>query len=261
MINFVWFLDILLSSILLLPVKDERGRYRSFPVATTGLILTNVAIFLLLNLGLQRLIDDVDEFRSIILPMLLLPAAIVQGQGLGALSVITASFMHGGWFHLIGNMFYLFFFGRKLEDVLGLARFIVFYLVCAFVSSVVSVISWTALPLTQGQIPSLGASGAIMGVVGAYLFLYSEQQIKTLVMIGGIIPIPYMTSMPAWVFILYTIVSDLANGWLQQVAESVGFIYSLINSFAHLGGVLAGLTCLYFFLPRELLHYRYRVET
>jgi membrane associated rhomboid family serine protease len=191
--------------------------------------------------------------------MLLVPADVVNGEGLGALSMLTSAFLHSDWSHLIGNMLYLFFFGRKLEDVMGPAKFGLFYLVCVFVSSTCSVLGRIALPLTQGTIPGLGASGAIMGVMGGYLFLYHEQRIRTWPMLG-IIPVPFALHMPTWVFIVQTVARDVTRGWLEQQFQVHGYVYSLVGSSAHLGGIIAGLTCLYFFLPREMLYYRHRPD-
>ncbi len=250
------FLDFLFSLVFLLPIQDRRGRYRSFPLMTLGLVLLNVVIHVSFYYLLPYWIGE-DAWLALRMSLLLLPPAILEGTGLGALSMITSAFLHAGWAHLVGNMLFLWFFGRKLEDVLGPARFGLFYLVCAFVSGIVSVISGMALPIT-GTIPSLGASGAIMGVVAAYMFLYPDERIRTLVMLV-IIPIPFTLQVPAWVFILYNIAGNFVRGWLEQKAEAMGVIYSLVGSFAHLGGVMAGLTLLYFFLPAELVHYRYHV--
>jgi membrane associated rhomboid family serine protease len=171
--------------------------------------------------------------------------------------MITSAFLHSSWMHLIGNMLILFFFSRKLEDVLGPLKFGLFYLTCVFVSSTGSVVAELALPASQGTIPSLGASGAVMGVVAAYLFLYPTQRIRTLPLIG-IIPIPLLIPMPAWAFILYTVAHDIVGGLLEQELQMYGYT-TLVGWFAHLGGVIAGLTCLYLFLPAEIIHYRRQV--
>lgn len=252
-------LDYLLSLVFLLPIKDDRGRYQSFPYMTVGLVLLNTAVHAFVYYLLPQWIGDDDAWESQMLQMMLVPDDVLKGEGLGALSMITAAFLHADWSHLIGNMLFLFFFGRKLEDVLGPAKFGLFYLVCVFVSGTGSVLGRAALPLTQGVIPGLGASGAVMGVVAAYLFLYHDQRIRTLVMLA-IIPIPFTLRIPAWVFILYTVIRDILGGWLEQQFQAYGYLYSLVDSFAHLGGIIAGLTCLYFFLPSEMLYYRHRTE-
>lgn len=254
MIPFLLALDFLLSLVFLFPLKDDRGHYRTFPVMTLAVVLLNTIIhglvYYVLPLG-----EDAWSEGGLMWQAMLVPADILEGAGLGALSMITAAFLHADWSHLIGNMFILWFFGRKLEDLLGPTKFGLFYLVCVLVSGTGSVVGRTALPLTQGMIPGLGASGAIMGVVAAYLFLYSEQRILTLILIG-IIPIPLR--IPAWVFILYTVTRDILAGWLEQEFQEIGYLYSFVDSFAHLGGMIAGLICVYFFLPQELLSYRHR---
>ncbi len=252
-------LSFLTSFVFLLPIKDERGRYKSFPFMTLGLVLLNTAIHAFFYHLLPKLIEDEETWLTLRWYLMTLPAAVVAGEGLGALSMITGAFLHSNWAHLIGNMIFLWFFGRKIENVLGPSKFGLFYLVCILVSEMFGVLSRVALPLTQGNIPGLGASGAIMGVVGAYLFLYHDQRIRTLVMLT-ILPIPFTLQMPAWVFIIYTVIGDIARDWLEREAQAMGFIYSLVGSSAHLGGVIAGLTCLYFFLPSEILYYRYRPD-
>lgn len=257
MITLLLMLDFLLSLAFMLPLKDDRGRRRAFPAMTLAVVLLNTGIHALVYYVLP-LEEDAWSQGGLMWRTMLVPADILEGVGLGALSMITAAFLHADWSHLLGNMFILWFFGRKLEDMLGPTKFGLFYLVCVLVSGTGSVLGRTALPLTQGVIPGLGASGAIMGIVAAYLFLYPHQRILTLILVG-IIPIPLR--IPAWVFILYTVTRDILGGWLEQEFQQVGYLYSLVDSFAHLGGVIAGLMCVYFFLPRELLHYRHRSDT
>jgi len=204
-------------------------------------------------------------------PFVLVPADVVEGEGLGAVSVITSAFLHADVSHIAGNMFLLIFFGRKLEDVLGPAKFGLLYLTCTLVSGLGSIVQeMLNLPLTQGMLGQVGASGAIMGVMAAYLFLYPGQRIRTLPLLSSAalpiqlpitiyVPIPVMVPLPAWVFIIHRILIDLALGWLQTKLQEHGLLISNIAVFAHLGGILGGLTCTYFFLPSEILHYRHRV--
>jgi membrane associated rhomboid family serine protease len=251
-------LDFILSLVFLLPIKDDRGRHRSFPFATTGLVVLNVVVHVLVHHVLPLGEESWAE-GGVMRRWMLVPADVLAGEGPGALSMLTAAFLHADWAHVLGNVFILFFFGRKLEDVLGPARFGLFYLLCVFVSGTASVVGRAALPLTRGTVPGLGASGAVMGIVGAYLFLYPEQRIRTLVVLL-VLPIPFGVSMPAWAFILYTVTRDVLGGWLEQRMQELGYVYSFVDVFAHLGGVIAGLSCLYLFLPSEVLHYRYRPD-
>ena len=256
MILIALVLDRILSVVLLLPLRDARGQHRTFSAMTWGLIVINVAIHVFFYAWLPWWLEDEEAWAAMRSQIMLVPADILEGTGIGALSMLTSAFLHAGWSHLLGNMFFLFFFGRRLEDVLGPTKFGLFYLSCVFVSGVASVLGRAALPLTKGMIPGLGASGAVMGVVAAYLFLYQDQRIRTLPMLFGILPIPISLHTPAWVFIVYTVTRDILNGYLEQQFQEYGTIYSLVGSFAHLGGVIAGLTCLYLFLPQELLQYR-----
>jgi membrane associated rhomboid family serine protease len=265
--NIAFFLLYYLSRVQLLPIKDDRGRFRSFPFMTTGIVFLNVLVFIGVNIVLALAVGA-EAWNALVSPFLLLPADIGKGMGLGALSLITSAFLHADLMHLLGNMFLLFFFGRKLEDVLGPFKFGVFYLVCIFVSGTVHVVGEIALPITQGARPALGASGAIMGIVTAYIFLYHDQRIRTVIF--GFLPIPetyYFVPflawprLPAWVFIIVNVTQDILGAWLAQTVErEYGIEFPVyIAWFVHLGGVLAGLTCLYLFLPAEIIHYRRQI--
>ncbi len=256
MVLFLLMLDYLLSYVFLLPLKDDRGRYRSSPLMTVGLVVFNVVVFVFIALVLPRWMGD--ETDVLLNQMTIVPTDVLSGKGWGALSMVTAAFLHASVGHLVGNMLLLFFFGRKVEDVLGPAKFGLFYLVCVFVSGIGSVLGRAALPLS-GEIPGLGASGAVMGVMAAYLFLFHEQRIYAWISLV-IIPIPLALRIPVWVFMLYTVSRDILGGLLERQFEAHGYFYTFVDSFGHLGGLLAGITCIYFFLPRELLYYRHRHE-
>jgi membrane associated rhomboid family serine protease len=256
LIPFV-ILDVLLSLVLLLPISDSRKQQR-LPIVTLILVGINTGIFIYrtyllpLQVGPER--ADLWEWYQ-----MLTPAFVVEGRGNPGWTMISSAFLHGSWDHLLGNMFFLMFFGRKVEDLLGPAKFLLLYFACIYISNLGSVIGEIALPLWQGWIPNLGASGAIMGVVGAYLFLYYEERIRTLPMIFGFIPfIFWRPRLPVWVFILYTIFKDVLNGWLVEQFQTVGSNYSFVNSFAHLSGIFGGMLCIYLFLPATMLHFRRR---
>ena len=179
-------IDLLLSLVLLLPISDSRQQQR-FPIVTLILVGINTGIFIYTEYVLPRQLGDEAAFLFLRRQMLM-PLAVVNGVGLPGWNMISAAFLHGSWSHLLGNMFFLMFFGRKVEDLLGPAKFLLLYFACIYLSHLASIIGEMALPVWQGAIPSLGASGAIMGVVGAYLFLYYEERIRTLPMIFGFIP-------------------------------------------------------------------------
>jgi membrane associated rhomboid family serine protease len=145
-------------------------------------------------------------------------------------SLVTSMFLHGGWWHLIGNMWFLWVFGSHIEDVMGAPRFLLFYLTCGVVSAAVQ------LALSLGSpIPTLGASGAIAGIMGAFLVLYPRVRVTTLIFI-----IFFVTTVeiPAAFMLIYWFVIQLVSGLFSSGAfnDSGGVAW-----FAHVGGFLAGL--------------------
>jgi membrane associated rhomboid family serine protease len=256
MILLVLFLDFMLSIVSFLPLKDESKFQTRFPPVTMGLVVTNVIIHVVFHLVLPLTLEEA-VFEQLVHVFLLVPADVLVGTGMGALSVITAAFLHGDFMHLVGNMFFLFFFARKVENLIGPWKFALFYLVCAFASGVGSILGRAALPLDQGTVPGLGASGAIMGMIAAYLFLYGDQRIRTMVTVFGL-PVPFGVGIPAWVFILHMSLRDAIGSWLEQQFQEMGYVYSMVGVFAHLGGFAAGLLCIFLFLPAETLYYRRR---
>jgi membrane associated rhomboid family serine protease len=246
--NLTIFLLILSQLIFLLPLKDRRSRRLSFPWVTATLVLVNILIHLWVVVLASRQSGPFNQAAWILLyPYMEVPRLILNGQGLGALSVLTSGFLHGGWSHLLGNMFILWFFGRKVEDATGPIRFAILYLLCIYTSALLSVIVRGGLSGGQASIPALGASGAIFGIMAAYLFLYSDQRILTL-----ILPVPWPFWIPAWVYIVRELFVNALVGELIQ--QDVLFIS--VNVFAHLGGAAGGLLFIYFFLHPEIFAQR-----
>jgi membrane associated rhomboid family serine protease len=216
----------------MIPIRDENPS-RSVPIVTIGLIAVNVVVFiyeLMLGKGL-------DQF---VFQMGVVPARVLQ-VGLPAYpTLFTSMFMHGSWMHLLGNMLYLWIFGDNIEDFLGKIRYIVFYLVCGLIASFSHI-------LTQpgSQIPSIGASGAIAGVLGGYILLYPKARIMTLVPLGyvmRIIKLPAVAVLGLW--ILLQIFSGVAS--LPGAGERGGVAF-----FAHIGGFVGGLVLVRLFGGRR----------
>jgi membrane associated rhomboid family serine protease len=249
-----------LNMILFLPLRDSRTRGQRRPIVTLTLIGVNVGVYIAQAAVWPLQLGDAG-LTHVLYGLMLIPAQVMSGATNGAVTMITSAFLHGGVLHLAGNMFFLLFFGRKVEDVLGHTKFLLFYFVCVFVSGIGSVVGEVALPIWQGVIPNLGASGAIMGVVGAYLFLFSGEKIRTLVLLGGILPVPVFPRVTAGFFIGYQIAGDVINGLLIEQFQKLGRNFSSVNSFAHLSGLVGGLIAIYLFLPHEMLHYRYQPTT
>ena len=145
-------------------------------------------------------------------------------------SLVTSMFLHGGWWHLIGNMWFLWVFGSHIEDVMGAPRFLLFYLTCGVVSAVVQ------LAMSLGSpVPTLGASGAIAGVMGAFLVLYPRVRVTTLIFIVFFIT---TVEIPAAFMLIYWFLIQLVSGLFSSgsFSDSGGVAW-----FAHVGGFLAGL--------------------
>jgi membrane associated rhomboid family serine protease len=247
----------LLNMVLFLPLSDNRGRGKAVPVVTLTLIGINVGIHVVREFVWPAQIGSLTT-DALSLHLTLVPAGVMDGTTNGALTMITSTFLHADWLHLAGNMFFLLFFGRKVEDLLGHTKLLLLYFVCIFTSGLGSIVGEIALPLWKGMLPNLGASGAIMGVVGAYLFLYSGEKIRTVVMPGGIPFIFFFPRVSAGFFIGYQIASDVLNGLLIEQFQKSGLNFSSINSFAHLSGLVGGMIAIYLFLPHEMLHFRYQ---
>lgn len=166
--------------------------------------------------------------------------------------VFTSMFLHGSWMHLIGNMWFLWLFGNNIEDSMSRPRFIVFYLVCGVVAAMAQV--WAE---PASVVPMVGASGAISGVMGAYLVLYPRVRVFTLVPLGFFIT---TVALPAWVMLLYWAGLQVFGGFASVVAPQSGGV----AFWAHLGGFAAGVVLISLFVRPDAVarhrthHYRPR---
>lgn len=157
------------------------------------------------------------------------------------LTPLTAMFLHGGWLHLLGNMLYLYIFGDNVEDLLGRGRYLLFYLLCGAVS-----FSAQILLQHNSMVPNLGASGAIAGVLGAYMLLFPRARVVTLLPLFLFWPI---VEIPAFFFLGIWFLMQFFSG-----AASLGRTDGLSGGvawWAHIGGFLAGMLLLRIFLPRD----------
>ncbi|HVF50063.1 MAG TPA: rhomboid family intramembrane serine protease [Pyrinomonadaceae bacterium] len=152
------------------------------------------------------------------------------------LTLLTSMFMHGGWAHLFGNMLFLWIFGDNLEDRLGRARYLIFYLVCGIIASLAHVFTTYAFG-DNLNVPSLGASGAISGVLGGYLLLFPHRRVR-------VILFRFLTEVPAYVAVGLWFVFQLVSGLglLGGGSQEGGVAYA-----AHIGGFIAGLILIKFF--------------
>jgi membrane associated rhomboid family serine protease len=201
------------------PVGDDNSQRRSFPYVTTTLIALNVLVFLL----------ELSQGEQFIVDWAFIPARFSQEPGADAVTLFSAMFMHGGWMHLIGNMLFLWVFGDNVEDRIGHGKFLAFYLLAGLAATFAQ---YTFNPASG--IPNVGASGAIAGVLGAYLLMFPQARVN--VLIG-----PRVVEMPAFIVLGLWIVFQLISGvgtiaYTDESADTGGIAYM-----AHIGGFVAGL--------------------
>ncbi len=223
---------------MLIPLRDDNPT-RSTPVVSYGIIGACVLVYLWqASLG-------PSAGQAAVYALGLVPAVLLQGASLPpeiallppVATVFTSMFLHGGWLHLIGNMLYLWIFGDNIEDSMGHGRFIVFYLLCGIAAALAQ-----ALPAPGSEIPMVGASGAISGVLGAYLILHPRAHVLVLVPLGVF---SQVTRLPA--------VLVLGLWFLLQLISEIGAPEGAGVAFrAHIGGFMAGMALIPFFKHRRV---------
>jgi membrane associated rhomboid family serine protease len=212
----------------MIPLRSTERIYA--PAVITGILIAiNTIVFLyeetLSQAGLERVVME---------------WGIVPDR-LQIASLFTSMFLHGGWLHLIGNMLYLWVFGRNIEDLIGSGRFLLFYILCGLASAVVHVIFNAYSP-----VPTIGASGAIAGVMGAYLIKFPRSRIITLVLFFF-----FFTTLdiPAAVLLLFWFAMQFFSGFGS--IGSADYTGGGTAWFAHIGGFLAGMLLIRLFPPRK----------
>lgn len=206
----------------MLPLRDENPTSTT-PVVNYVLIAINILVFIF-----QVMLGSSQD--SFVYQFALIPAQITGGLGIGdVLDVFTSMFMHAGLAHIGGNMLYLWIFGDNVEDAMGHGRYLFFYLTGGAVASLAHI-----LTNPGSQIPTVGASGAIAAVLGAYLILYPQSRVSTLIFIGYFIR---LAMVPAIVVLGLWFVLQLFQGVLTLGAADVGGV----AFWAHIGGFVAGL--------------------
>lgn len=224
----------------MLPLKDDIPSYR-FPAVTIAIIVVNGLVFAYeLMLGPQ--LDSFLTYYGFT------PARFAwqQSRNFYDLSrfmpVFSSMFLHAGPLHLIGNMWMLWIFGDNVEDCMGRGRFVIFYLLCGITSVYVQTLS-----APQSQIPLVGASGAISGVLGAYFVTYPRARVLTLVPIFIIF---YLVDIPAYFFLGFWFFIQFIQGYSYRLATDPSMA-GQVAWWAHVGGFLAGIFLIYFFRRRD----------
>ncbi len=202
------------------PIRDHNPSGRT-PYVTWALLATNVAVFL----GYWHLFGDPRALNAFFIDWALVPALVSDGIGLGGF--VTSMFLHGGLAHLGGNMLFLFIFGDNMEDEMGHAGFLLFYLACGIGAGLAH---YLAAPWSP--VPTVGASGAIAGVMGGYLLLFPRARVDILIFLiifVRIIPIPAFVVLLLWF-------GMQVFGGLGSAADEAGVAY-----WAHAGGFVLGI--------------------
>ena len=232
---------------MIIPLGDDNSDRRTTPYVTWIFIAINIAVFVFLQ-GLGGNAEFTYAFSTVPEEILsgrdlVTQDQVVQNPVTGAqyrrpglqptpisvyITLITSMFMHGGFAHILGNMLFLFIFGDNIEDRLGHGRYIVFYLLVGIIASLAHVFTTAAMDGNM-LVPSLGASGAISGVLGAYLLLFPRKRV-TVILIRILMPVPAVVAIGIWFLF------QLLNGMGALGSQTGGVAYA-----AHIGGFIAGL--------------------
>ncbi len=245
------------------PYRDDNPTERT-PVVTIALIIINVGAWILF----QGMGANEPAMANALCNWGMIPGELT-GLSVGArvpitpsymcivdpesnwLTLITMQFLHGSWLHLIGNMLFLWIFGNNVEDAMGRLRFIVFYLLCGIAAGMAQILSNPASP-----VPAIGASGAIGGVLGAYLMLFPNARVWMFVWVFIFIR---EIALPAWMYLLVWIGLQVVSGIADMHARAAGHPGGGVAFWAHIGGFFAGVFLIHLFADKDYLR-RHKVR-
>jgi membrane associated rhomboid family serine protease len=216
------------------PLGDDNSQRRSVPVVTFVLIALNVLVFFV----------ELSAGQAFIQQWAFVPRKFAADPAGQAHTIFTAMFMHGGWLHLLGNMLYLWIFGDNVEDEFGPFKFLAFYLLCGVAATLAQY-----YVNTRSGVPNVGASGAIAGVLAAYLLMFPGARVNVLVY-NQVVAMPAMIVLGLWIVLqLFSSFGSIAA--TSQTTDQGGVAYM-----AHVGGFVAGLVLTFFFRGRDSLRAR-----
>ncbi|HLV27220.1 MAG TPA: rhomboid family intramembrane serine protease [Gemmatimonadales bacterium] len=240
----------------MIPISDDNPTHRP-AVVTYAILAVLLLVWVLYQGGLNFDESGMLQLAASVCNMGLVPAELTGAapvgttvpiaQGLGCVvdndpvnyfTPISSMFLHGSWSHLLGNGLFLWVFGNNVEDVMGRLRFLAFYLLCGLVASAAHV-----LVTPDSPIPTVGASGAISGVMGAYLVLFPRVRVNMLfwfIIIIRVIPVP------AWLVLIYWFVLQVITG-LPELTRVNSEVTGGVATWAHVGGFVAGVVLVYLF--------------
>jgi len=204
------------------PVGDDNSASRSVPVVTYALIALCVLVFFVELSGGDAFIEK----------WAFVPSRFLAAPAAGFLTIFTAMFMHAGWAHLGGNMLYLWIFGDNLEDRFGHIKFLIFYLLCGIAAMAAQMVFSSG-----SDVPNLGASGAIAGVLAGYILLFPQGKVRVL-QGQQVVQVPALIVIGLWIVLQFF----LGIGSIANTAETGGVAYM-----AHIGGFAAGLILTFLF--------------
>ncbi len=222
------------------PLRDDNPTSIT-PIVVWTLIAVNAVVFLYqVSLGPRAAELFAYRYGTI-------PAVVIGTQSLPPslavvppeASILTSMFLHGGWMHLIGNMWFLWIFGNNIEEAMCSLRFVLFYLLCGFLASATHILS-----NADSTIPSIGASGAIAGVLGAYAMIYPRARVWTLIFLFFFVRLIYI---PAGLVLGFWFILQILNGSLAGSQSSGGIAFG-----AHIGGFIAGVLLVGLFKKRSV---------
>jgi membrane associated rhomboid family serine protease len=196
------------------PIRDTQPSY-SKPVVTVVLIVVNILVFLY-EFSLDSFSQNAFMYHYALIP-----------DRFHFSNVVTSMFLHGGWMHVLGNMWFLWIFGDNIEDILGHGKFLLFYLMCGIAAALTQVFF-----NPTSRVPMVGASGAIAGVMGAYMIKFPNSRIRTLIFL-------FILEVPAWIMLIYWFGLQFIGGFESLASAQVA--QGGTAFFAHVGGFLAGI--------------------
>jgi len=206
----------------MLPIGDDNSSRRTVPLVTYALVALNVLFFFV----------EMSGGEAFIMKWAFVPSRFLADPVAGFLTLFTAMFMHAGWVHLGGNMLYLWIFGDNVEDRFGHVKFAIFYLLCGLAATFAQL----AFNL-KSNVPNLGASGAIAGVLGAYILLFPKGKVRIL-QGQGVVQVPALAAIGLWIVLqFFSGIGSIAN-----TADTGGVAYM-----AHIGGFVAGFVLTFLF--------------
>jgi membrane associated rhomboid family serine protease len=236
----------------MIPVRDDPGEpRRSFPWVMLTILLLNVVVFVFeLSFGNTAALDNLFLAAGVVPIEFTHPGTLVGPPpplGTPITTLFTSMFLHGGLLHIASNMLYLFIFGDNVEDRLGHLGFFIFYFACGIVAGLTHIVVNNLVGGDGAQIPSIGASGAIAGVLAAYLVLFPHAQVRTLIFIGPFILVPRIA---AAFLIVFWFITQFISG-LTALSSTAQDASGGVAVWAHVGGFIAGLILVRVIRPRE----------